>query len=209
MGGFVLDGSRAFVYSVNMPAPTRQRIRRAARELFLRHGPEGVSTRRIARRLGLTAPALYRHYASRAELLEEIADEGFELLARSLSEASDLPTARERILAMADRYLNFALAHPRHFDWMFLRTRARARRFPDDFAEGRSPTASPLIREVETAMVAGELRRDDVLETSLSLWAEAHGLIALFRAGRFALEPVSFRALYRRSLERTLRGLSR
>ncbi|MGH7588543.1 MAG: TetR-like C-terminal domain-containing protein [Gemmatimonadota bacterium] len=65
-----------------------------------------------------------------------------------------------------------------------------------------------LKAEVQAAMEAGEIRRDDVHETCLALWAQAHGLIALHRAGRFDDDPEGFRGLYRRSLERLIEGIA-
>ena len=42
-----------------------------------------------------------------------------------------------------------------------------------------------------------------------SLWAHAHGLVALYRVGRFGSDPALFRGIFRRSLHRHLEALSR
>lgn len=47
----------------------------------------------------------------------------------------------------------------------------------------------------------------DIGETALSIWAHAHGLIALYLSGRIAVSPTAFRKLYLRSLDRLLNGL--
>jgi len=51
------------------------------------------------------------------------------------------------------------------------------------------------------------LKKDDVWEVALELWAHTHGYVALYRAGRFSLSERAFRALVRRSLRRLIDGL--
>jgi AcrR family transcriptional regulator len=208
-----IDVRRREVYSVNMAvierSDTRERIAKATRRLFDRHGLDGVSMRRVAREVGVTAPAIYRHYGGRGELLEEITDAAFGILVRRLEKALAEPgTPVERILGLFDGYLDFALRHPRHFDFLFLEWRPNLRSVRELLQPGASPTAPLLKAEVEAAMDAGELKRDDVPETCLALWGQAHGLLALYRAGRFHDDPEGFRGLYRRSLGRLLEGLA-
>jgi hypothetical protein len=57
-------------------------------------------------------------------------------------------------------------------------------------------------------MESGMLRKDDVFETSLSIWAHAHGVIMLYLAGRIELPKGQLRNLYLRSLNRLLDGLT-
>ena len=82
------------------------------------------------------------------------------------------------------------------------------RRFPEDFHEGRSRSFRQLHEDVATCMRTGTWREDDPLETTLSLWAHAHGLVSLHRVGRFESDA-SFRAIYDRAMHRFLAGLSR
>jgi Tetracyclin repressor-like, C-terminal domain len=60
---------------------------------------------------------------------------------------------------------------------------------------------------VEEAMRNGQLRKDDVWEIALELWAHVHGYVALYRAGRLSLSEEQFRRLYRRGLRRLIDGL--
>ena len=58
-------------------------------------------------------------------------------------------------------------------------------------------------------MKAGALRKDDPWEVAMALWAQAHGCVTLYRAGRFAMSERQFRTFYRASLRRLLTGLQR
>jgi hypothetical protein len=60
---------------------------------------------------------------------------------------------------------------------------------------------------VEAAQEAGLFRRADPLETTLDLWAFAHGLLTLNEAGRFGRDAGAFTRLYRRSIRRFVGGL--
>ena len=63
-----------------MPETLRKRISEAAQELFLEGGLEGVSMRKVAKMAGVSAPAIYRHYENKDDLLREIIDEGLQIL---------------------------------------------------------------------------------------------------------------------------------
>jgi WHG domain-containing protein len=91
---------------------------------------------------------------------------------------------------------------------MFIARRQRARRFPDDFAARRSAAFSLLADRVAAAMAARELRDDDPNEVALTLWAHAHGLILLQRAGRFGHQLAPYRRAFDRSLDRLVAGLA-
>ncbi|MDZ7732010.1 MAG: TetR/AcrR family transcriptional regulator [Acidimicrobiia bacterium] len=53
------------------PDETRDRLRRAAAEVFAEKGYEGAGVQEIARRAGLTTGAIYSRYSGKAELLAE------------------------------------------------------------------------------------------------------------------------------------------
>ena len=106
-----------------------------------------------------------------------------------------------------DYYLDYALARPRVFDYVFSQYRTDARKFPDDFRARRSPTMNRVADAIAAAMRAGEIGKDDIWEVAFQLWAHVHGYVALFRAGRIALSEKQFRQLCRRSQRRLLHGL--
>lgn len=187
--------------------PTADRLLHAARTLFETEGAEAVSMRRVAAKAGVTPMAIYRHFDSRDALLWRICDDAFEEIARHWQARARGGDPLQRVLATQRIYLDFALAHPHLFDYAFGIQRGQARRFPEDFRERRSPTLTVVADAVENAMQAGALRRDDAWDVAMTLWAHTHGLVALYRAGRFSLDERSFRAFYDASLQRLLAGL--
>jgi len=189
------------------PLPTPERILRAARALFEAGGAEAVSMRRVADAVGLTPMAIYRHFPGRGALLKRISDDSFDEIAHHWLARNKGGDALTRVVALQRIYLDYALAHPHLFDHAFSARRADARRYPDDFRAGLSPTLSAVAEAVAEAMRAGQLREDDAWDVAMTLWAHTHGLVALYRAGRFSYDEAEFRRFYEASLRRLLDGL--
>jgi AcrR family transcriptional regulator len=188
-------------------SPTARSILGAARRLLDRGGAEAVTMRRVAKAVGLTPMAIYRHFPDRSALLNALADEGFEELASLLKSrrfGGDLET---QLFQMADVYLDHAFNNPRLFELMFLAKREGARRYPQDFKAGRSPTAGPPAELLDEAMRSGKLRKGDFWEIAFEMGAFSHGLIMLYLGGRIDMTQDEFRALYRRAFRRYLRGI--
>jgi len=182
---------------------TATRIRDAARALLDRDGPEAVSMREVAAKVGITAMAIYRHYRDRDALLGALADEGFTTLAAELERSGR--RARSPVAELArlfDGYLAYAEQYPHRFELMFARARPGARQWPVDFRAGRSPTGNVMMAAVGRALPRASATT--VLEAGLALWAHAHGMVTLWRGGRIGLPRAKFVALFRRSLAKVL-----
>ena len=151
--------------------------------------------------------AIYRHYPDRVSLLNALADVGFEELAVRLAGKKFSGSIEERLTKMMEIYLNHALEKPRLFELMFLKPREGARSYPLDFKAGRSPTANLVIEMVQRGIDSGCFRNDDAWEIVFEMGALSHGLIMLYLGGRMGMAPAHFRALYRRSFKRYLRGI--
>ena len=186
---------------------TTARILNAARALFEREGADGVSMRKVANAVGLSAMAIYRHFDSREALLKRISDDSFHEIARHWDGHRHGSDPITRLLATQRIYLDYALAHPHLFDHAFSVRREDARKFPEDFQARLSPTANVVHDVVVEALQHGLLRDGDPWDITMTLWAHAHGLIALYRAGRFSFDDKQFRAFYDTSMERLLDGL--
>jgi len=187
---------------------TVRRIAGAALQLLERGGPQRVTMRRVARAVGITPMAIYHHFPNREALLKAVTDQEFQKLLGFIEKRWAASTPVNRIVEVMMGYLDYAFAQPRVFDYVFSRPRMDARRFPNDFKERRSPTLNRVADAVDETMKAGSLKKDDIWEVALALWAHAHGYVALYRAGRFALSEEEFRALFRRSMEKFLSGLN-
>jgi len=188
-------------------SPTASRIATAARSLLDKEGTEAVTMRRVAKAVGVTPMAIYRHYPDRASLLNALADEGFEELTAFLAGKKFSGSIEGQLTKMVEIYLEHALQKPRLFELMFLKPREGARRYPRDFKAGRSPTANLMVELVQRGIDSGYFRNDDAWEIVFAMGALSHGLIMLYLGGRMGVSVVHFRAFYRRSFRRYIRGI--
>jgi AcrR family transcriptional regulator len=190
--------------------PTAERISEAALGLLETAGPDAVTMRAVAAAAGVTPMAIYYHFRNRDALLKSLTENEFLKLREALEETGwrDLTAPFDRLARMMKGYFLYALAHPRLYDYVFSKSLRDARRFPEDFRARRSPTLTPIADCVAEAMDCGALKQDDVWEIALQLWAQAHGYVALYRAGRFTLSEAGFLELCGRSLRRILDGLA-
>jgi AcrR family transcriptional regulator len=182
---------------------TRTRILRAARRLFDEKGLEELSLRSVARRVGITPMAIYRHFDSKEALVDALVLDG---LAQWSARVDALPAAKgiAKVEQIGEAFLDFALEAPRRFEAAFLIHSSKARRYPDDFVAGRSPAGTVQLEAIEQAMADGLLEAESAIEIMMTNAALGQGLVTLYRAGRIAGGEAEFRKLYRRATRRVM-----
>ena len=189
------------------PQTTSESIYKSALRILEAEGPQAVSMRRVATEVGITPMAIYHHFASREALLQQVVDTEFERLVDFFGQSLGRGSFETQMTHIMDGYMDYALTHPRIFDYVFSSPRPRARRFPDDFRARCSPTLNVVADAVTSWIKLKKLKRDDIWEIAMELWAHVHGYLMLYRAGRFHLSEDEFRKLVQRSLRRLLHGL--
>ncbi|WP_344975352.1 TetR/AcrR family transcriptional regulator [Salinactinospora qingdaonensis] len=158
----------------------RQTLVDSARELLIERGDAGFSLNELARRIGVSTAAPYRHFEDREALLLAVAEEAYEELRVALDAASrttDDPA--ERILRMGAAYVRFAADNASVFSIMFRGRAAREHSF--------DPAAfQSLVEAVTVAQHSGDLRSEaSARMLSRSIWATVHGLATLHLSGGF------------------------
>ena len=185
----------------------REKILACACDLYLSDGLDGFSMRKLARSLGVTAPALYRHYESKERVLLDVVGEGYRQLIQYLHRALEGRTPEERFRIAGEGYLEFALNHPRYYEVLFMGVAPLGvDEVPEISAQGCA-VGQFWNDRVRECIEAGLLREGDPEGIGMSLWSHAHGLISLYLKGMLPLPEEELRALYRASCARVLIGL--
>lgn len=91
----------------------------AARAAIAEHGVENLSLRDVARRLGVSHQAPYKHYANRHVLLAEVMRRSFEHFAKHLDSRERSEPAHEDMSSMGHAYLKYARENPLEYRLMF------------------------------------------------------------------------------------------
>ncbi|MGW6485388.1 TetR/AcrR family transcriptional regulator [Streptomyces sp. NPDC055059] len=151
-----------------------------ARELAEQQGWDAVTTRRLAESIEYSQPVLYSHFRGKREIIGAVALEGATEMAvalRAATSAADGP--RERVVALARGYLDFAERNSAVYDALF--------QLDGGLAYAQEDTPEPLKNAFAALMeVLGEVAGDGVhpgLFTEV-FWAALHGIATLTRAGR-------------------------
>ncbi|MEV7952432.1 TetR/AcrR family transcriptional regulator [Streptomyces sp. NPDC088141] len=151
-------------------ADRAQQIMAAARELLDAEGPDALSMRRIAERVGIRAPSLYKHFPDKAAVEAGLQVQGMTQLAEELEAAEAEIGVEPPLLVLARAYRRHALASPHLYRITHGRPLVRAA-LPEGL-EDRA--ATPLANAVH-----GDLH------VARSVWAFAHGMVVLELDGRF------------------------
>jgi len=184
----------------------RNRIAAAAQELFVSEGVEGLSMRRLADRVGVTATAIYRHFRDKDQILDEIISAGLSILSQYLEPALRERDPYQRLWGLIEAYLEFAIEQPKYFDLAFL-VPAPNTRISEELERHNRATFKMAVEQVAACMELGILRRGDPIETAIFIWSTAHGLVTLHRMNRFGDDVPRFRHLYHAAIEQAIRGL--
>ncbi len=183
-------------------AETKTRIVEHAWDVLNEGGVDGFSLREVARRVGITPMAVYRHFADKEALLERLFARGFEQLRDTLAPALEAKTPDDRLRRTFHAYLQFATASPHAYALVFERP---MRPDPDRPRRMQVPAFRFVVDRVAEAMDAGVLPAADPEHVALDLWALTHGLVTLRRAGKLQLDPDAFAAYFDGMIERQIR----
>jgi AcrR family transcriptional regulator len=202
----------------------RDNILAHACDLYLAEGIDGFSMRKLARAVGVTAPALYRHFESREHVLADVVREAYREFTAYLYRALEGRTPEERLQRAGQGYLDFALEHPRWYQMVFSAREhvgqmgvgpdtagegcSQYPGFPDDIQAQGFAIHQFWVDRLRECVDAGLLAPADPTEVGLTLWAHAHGLIKLYQNGHFEMDEDGFRELYRASGARMFMGIA-
>jgi AcrR family transcriptional regulator len=161
----------------------RDAILESARKLFAAEGYQSVSMRRIGQEAGCSPMAVYRHFASKQELLLSICEESFAHMQRNLERPHpDLPLV-EQLRARMAIFIRFCAAHPSHYRLAFL----------DAAFAGVDIPSRRSLREHFRTLVAECIARSELALNpdaySLTLLACMHGAILLLISGQKLAVP--------------------
>ncbi len=175
----------------------------AALDALAEGGTEAVGLRDLARRVGVSAAAPYRHFRDKQALIQAIAAAGFEKFGTAIDEAKEGVPAGEQFANMAEAYVHFALGNPRLYRLMFS---SELGTFEDPDLRRAADAAYASL-----AVAAAKEDPEAPGEAAISAWAFVHGLSLLLLDGQLlgvtadSAEPL-IRKLARRGVTRLRSG---
>lgn len=156
----------------------RAEVVRAARRVLEVSGVEdAVTLRATAREAGVTAPALYGHFANRGEIIEAVISEAFAEFAAAVTDAMrGIADPVERLRAGCGAYVRYAHEQPATYRILFTRHRPSA--VPRAAAQA-AEVFQLLVDTIGECVAAGRSASRDPAADAVFLWMALHGLAAL------------------------------
>lgn len=163
-------------------AKLRTDILDAAAALLDETGDEqAVTLRAVARKVGISAPSIYRHFADRQAILLALAQEAFAELADQLTEATGTdPVTRLRAVCAA--YLDFAATQPQRYQlmlgglWNGAEAVEQAAITDAELSALGQEALAVFVTALTDCVAAGGSTSSDPGDDAVALWLGLHGL---------------------------------
>jgi AcrR family transcriptional regulator len=218
-------------------AQVRAEIKGHAWEQIAGSGASALSLNAIAKRMGMTGPALYRYFGSRDELITALVTDAYRSLAdtcrtAAASAASEAdPSGPTRLKGLARAMRHWALTNPHRY-FLIYGTPVPGYDAPDDVTLVAAEIMATLLDACAALTVDGtELSADEaefdahltehrewdrghpaptpVLHRALAVWTRLHGVLSLELAGHFTGMGFDPGLLFEAELDALVRGTHR
>ena len=103
-------------------ADTLRESKETARRVLVERGVDGLALRAVAREMGMTAPALYRYFTSREDLVENVVADLYEELTdllEAIRDAAEPATPGVQLLEVSRAFRTWSIDHPAEFGLLF------------------------------------------------------------------------------------------
>jgi AcrR family transcriptional regulator len=182
-----------------MPALARtsaEAVVTAALAIVEREGADALSMQAVASAVGIKGPSLYKRYADRELLLDDVVRAALQDLEEKLAAARKKPG--DPLHAMARAFRAYALKRPRLYPLLFA-----ARREGGDLQARRAELVQPLLGHI-----AGLVGEAHALDGARLFTAWLHGFISMELGGAFQMGG-SVEQAFEFGLEHLVAGLRR
>ncbi|MDB5475729.1 MAG: transcriptional regulator, TetR family [Phenylobacterium sp.] len=146
----------------------------AARRILEAEGPTALSLRAVAREAGVSPAAPYHHFKDKAELLDAVASEGWQMLDAAMAKAKAQAETRNKLNALGIAYVCFARDNPALYRVMYDAARDKEA-LPEDMQDSED-SAYCKVRNTMVELGADPTATIDLELATTAAWCAAHGL---------------------------------
>ncbi|MCP3938470.1 MAG: TetR/AcrR family transcriptional regulator [Actinomycetia bacterium] len=160
----------------------------AAREILETDGTAGLGLRRIARDVGVSHAAPYRHFSDHTSLLASLASSGFDELAETFVAATNADVEHgDDLLRLGGRaYVDFGVENPAMFSLMFSH---HDEALFEQLRPSYEAAYAVFVWFIDSAIARGGLATSDAQTAAAAAWSSVHGLVILITEGHLPETP--------------------
>jgi AcrR family transcriptional regulator len=182
----------------------------AAQEVIAERGIENLSLRDVARKLGVSHQAPYKHYPSRDHLLAEVMRRCFQRFAAHLDARPHFDDPAQDLESLGQQYLAYAHQHPLEYRLMFSTT------WPESAEQANlvrdASHAFDVLRSVLRRIHGNSAAMREAVELdALYIWSTVHGLAGVMNGqciDKLDLKATVLKRAVRHSMQRMGIGLA-
>ena len=150
-----------------------------ALEIISQKGIDGLSLREVARALGTSHAAPYRHFKDKNELLAAIAEDGLQRMLAQMKGKFRNKNAIQKLREIGAVYVQFGAKNPYQFRVMFARELANRALYPalQQASRNTMKMLEEVVKEGQNSklIIPGNSR-----DIAVMLWSSVHGVTELF-----------------------------
>jgi AcrR family transcriptional regulator len=163
----------------------RASILDAARELFVEHGYDAVTMRKIAEKIEYSPTAIYQYFTDKESLVQELCANDYLSMSEAFGRLAEIGDPIERLRRMGEAYIEFAQSNRNQYRFMFMvphprESWASAERLSDRGNPNKD--AYTFLKWTCTQAIEQGRLRPDLTDPDLAaqvVWGAVHGVIAL------------------------------
>lgn len=166
--------------AAHKPQDLREACVQEALNIIEQAGLETLSLREVARRLGVSHQAPYKHFPSREHILAEVVRRAFDAFASYLDARPQHENPQANLAEMGQAYLEYARLHPLQYRLMFSTPLPDPHTHPEMMRSARH--AFHLLAERVHAL---HPQSSQTPFDALFVWSTVHGLASILHSHAF------------------------
>ena len=166
----------------------RELILLKAKEIIIRDGQEKLSLRKIANEIEYSPATIYLYFQDKDEILYQMMDKGFELMASQMQQVYHEPSALKRLFLIGRAYIRFGTENQDWYELMFNSASPmnHIERCKAEWGHGIA-IFEFLVATCREALAESGKKHVDERIMALQLWCAVHGLVSLANTQRLLI----------------------
>jgi AcrR family transcriptional regulator len=177
----------------------REDVKAVAVQQLAAGGAQAISLNAIAKQLGVSGPALYRYYANRDELLNELVIDAYhdlrDALARAAAAGAYLQHPEERMQEVCHGYRCWAQEQPHRYELLFRPPFPGYDAHAEPIAEAAASLMGPVLGVLDGEPEVRDVGTENV-DYVVRVWSRLHGIVSLELGGAYSAMHVDADALF-------------